>query len=161
MAPLPGPIHSPDAPPIRLRGSLPPDIELIPSDLPPVTPARSKARPSSAMRARATTLSSGFDRPVIAPLPELLPEPVARPRLVGIGASAGGLESLRLLLPTLPGDRGLTYVVLQHLAPTHRSMLAEILSQRSLMPVRRRCRGRRSTCSSARWPNAWGRGPSG
>ena len=130
----PTPLPMPAA---RQRGTLPRvDVELIPSDPPPVTPARSAARPSSAMRARAGSLSSGFDRPVIAPLPELMPEPVARPRLVGIGASAGGLEALRLLLPTLPVDRGLTYVVLQHLAPTHRSMLAEILSQRSLMPVR-------------------------
>ncbi|MEY2689760.1 MAG: hypothetical protein RL375_3959, partial [Pseudomonadota bacterium] len=137
------PVPVPPAPPALTSGSalrrvaLPPtDLDLIPSDSPLPSPVRPVARRSTAVRARATSLSNGFDRPVIAPLPELLPEPVARPRLVGIGASAGGLESLRLLLPTLPVDRGLTYVVLQHLAPTHRSMLAEILSQRSVMPVR-------------------------
>ena len=47
--------------------------------------------------------------------------------LVGVGASAGGLESLRLLLAQLPVDSGLCFVLLQHMTPTHRSVLAEIL----------------------------------
>ncbi|MEY2653329.1 MAG: hypothetical protein RLZZ524_356, partial [Pseudomonadota bacterium] len=55
---------------------------------------------------------------------------------MGIGASAGGLEALKALLPTLPVDPGLTYVVLQHLAPTHRSLLADILGTHTAMPVR-------------------------
>lgn len=58
------------------------------------------------------------------------------PKLVGIGASAGGLESLRNLLAALPADQGLCYVVLQHMSPTHRSMLAEILQPHTSMPVR-------------------------
>ena len=41
-----------------------------------------------------------------------------RPFIVGIGASAGGLEALSLLLPGLPKNLGLSYVVVQHLSPT-------------------------------------------
>ena len=64
------------------------------------------------------------------------PEASSVPRLVGIGASAGGLESLRRLLAILPPDLGLSFVVLQHLSPTHRSMLSEILQSHTPMPVR-------------------------
>ncbi|HNM65715.1 MAG TPA: chemotaxis protein CheB, partial [Accumulibacter sp.] len=50
-----------------------------------------------------------------------------RPFIVGIGASAGGLEALSLLLPGLPKNLGLTYVVVQHLSPTYRSMMSQLL----------------------------------
>ncbi|MGY0197020.1 EAL domain-containing protein [Leptothrix sp. BB-4] len=78
--------------------------------------------------------------PATTPDPVVQGEPEAgarlhRPRLVGIGASAGGLEALKTLLPGLPVDADLTYVVLQHLAPTHRSLLAEILASHTTMPV--------------------------
>jgi two-component system CheB/CheR fusion protein len=49
-------------------------------------------------------------------------------RLVGIGASAGGLEALRELLPTLPPSRAFSYVVAQHVSPTHTSMLGGLLA---------------------------------
>ena len=70
-------------------------------------------------------------------------DPAASERLsvVCIGASAGGLESLQALLPTLPTDLGLCYVVLQHTAPKFRSMLAEILAKHTAMPVRDLCDG--------------------
>jgi two-component system CheB/CheR fusion protein len=48
-------------------------------------------------------------------------------RLVGIGASAGGLEALRELLESLPPERSLAYVVAQHVSPTHVSMLLNLL----------------------------------
>ncbi|NDY92940.1 EAL domain-containing protein [Ideonella livida] len=67
------------------------------------------------------------------------PEDTAAPtplNIVAIGASAGGLESLRLLLPSLPPDVPACYVVLQHLAPSHRSMLAEILAPCTPLQVR-------------------------
>ena len=55
--------------------------------------------------------------------------------VVGIGASAGGLEALRQLLQALPPDTGLALVIVQHLAPAHPSALAEILSRATTMPV--------------------------
>jgi two-component system CheB/CheR fusion protein len=59
-----------------------------------------------------------------------------RPFIVGIGASAGGLEALSMLLPSLPKNLGLTYVVVQHLSPTYRSMMAQLLGRETTMPVR-------------------------
>jgi two-component system CheB/CheR fusion protein len=55
--------------------------------------------------------------------------------VVGIGASAGGLEAFRLLLASLPADTGLAVVLIQHLDPTHDSSLKEILGRASKMPV--------------------------
>ncbi|MBI2288982.1 MAG: PAS domain-containing protein [Betaproteobacteria bacterium] len=55
--------------------------------------------------------------------------------VVGMGASAGGLEAFRQLLAALPKDTGLSFVVVQHLAPAHASSLAEILSRSTSMPV--------------------------
>ena len=55
--------------------------------------------------------------------------------IVGIGASAGGLEAFTTLLRHLPADTGMAYVLVQHLDPTHKSMLAEILSRATAMPV--------------------------
>jgi two-component system CheB/CheR fusion protein len=57
------------------------------------------------------------------------------PVVVGIGASAGGLEALKRLLPGLPADAGAGYVVVQHLDPRHPSLLAELLKPASAMPV--------------------------
>ena len=55
--------------------------------------------------------------------------------IVGIGASAGGLEAFTQLLKALPADTGMAFVLVQHLAPTHASALAEILSRSTKMPV--------------------------
>jgi two-component system, chemotaxis family, CheB/CheR fusion protein len=55
--------------------------------------------------------------------------------VVGVGASAGGLEVFKLLLADLPADTGLAIVFIQHLDPNHRSMLAEILARATAMPV--------------------------
>lgn len=55
--------------------------------------------------------------------------------VVGLGASAGGLEAFRQLLTALPADTGLGFVVVQHLAPTYASSLAEILSRSTPMTV--------------------------
>ena len=55
--------------------------------------------------------------------------------VVGIGASAGGLEALQKLLGLLPSNTGLTYVIIQHLSPDYKSLLGEILSKHTKMPV--------------------------
>jgi len=56
-------------------------------------------------------------------------------RVVGIGASAGGLESLEQFFANLPPDPGMAFVVVQHLSPDFRSMMDELLSRHSDMPV--------------------------
>lgn len=55
--------------------------------------------------------------------------------IVGVGASAGGLEAFTQLLKALPPDTGLAFVLVQHLSPTHESALAEILARATRMPV--------------------------
>ncbi|ADN08117.1 PAS domain S-box protein [Sulfurimonas autotrophica] len=54
---------------------------------------------------------------------------------IGIGASAGGLEALKELLPLLPQDEGYVYIIAQHLDPHKKSALGEILTAYTAMPV--------------------------
>ena len=56
--------------------------------------------------------------------------------IVGIGASAGGLEAFTKLLEHLPPHTGMAFVLVQHLAPAKDSILAELLSKATSMPVR-------------------------
>ncbi len=59
-----------------------------------------------------------------------------RVAIVGIGASAGGLEAFRALLEALPTDTGMGFVLVQHLDPVHESALPLLLSRVTPMPVR-------------------------
>jgi two-component system CheB/CheR fusion protein len=56
--------------------------------------------------------------------------------IVGIGASAGGLESLERLFSHLPTDTGMAFVVLQHLSPDFKSLMDELLARRTSMRIR-------------------------
>jgi two-component system, chemotaxis family, CheB/CheR fusion protein len=56
-------------------------------------------------------------------------------RVVGLGASAGGLEALGQFLAHVPPASGLAYIVVQHLDPTHKAMLTELLQRATAMPV--------------------------
>jgi chemotaxis response regulator CheB len=60
--------------------------------------------------------------------------------VVGVGASAGGLEAFTELLKHLPSDTGMAFVLIQHLDPQHKSSLAEILA-RSTSDASRRNHG--------------------
>ena len=64
------------------------------------------------------------------PAHPVLPFPV-----VGLGASAGGLEALEAFVKQAPADSGMAYVVVQHLSPDHRSLMAELLRRHTSMPV--------------------------
>ncbi len=55
--------------------------------------------------------------------------------VVAVGASAGGLEAYTDFFHALPVDTGMAFVLIQHLAPSHHSLLAEILSKATRMPV--------------------------
>ena len=56
--------------------------------------------------------------------------------IVGIGASAGGLEAFTHLLEALTDDSGLAFVLVQHLDPTHHSLLTDLLARATTLPVR-------------------------
>ncbi|WP_149112203.1 chemotaxis protein CheB [Limnoglobus roseus] len=68
------------------------------------------------------------------------PDGTRKPRLpftvVGIGASAGGLEAYTEFLQACPSDAGMAYVFVQHLPPDRESLMAEILTRHTAMPVR-------------------------
>jgi two-component system CheB/CheR fusion protein len=89
----------------------------------PMTTKR-RARPAEAARPRHAAA-----RRVAAPRP-----PDDFP-VVGIGASAGGLEALIKLFDALPADTGMGFVLIQHLDPTHKSMMAGLLAGHTAMTV--------------------------
>jgi two-component system CheB/CheR fusion protein len=60
---------------------------------------------------------------------------ISGPPIVGVGASAGGLEAFSELLSHLPDDTGMAFVLIQHLDPKHDSHLTELLSKESKMRV--------------------------
>jgi two-component system, chemotaxis family, CheB/CheR fusion protein len=55
--------------------------------------------------------------------------------IVGIGASAGGLEALEQFLSRVEPGSGMAFVVVQHLDPNHKGMLVELLQRMTLLPV--------------------------
>jgi two-component system CheB/CheR fusion protein len=56
--------------------------------------------------------------------------------VVGIGASAGGLEACRRLIDALPANTGMAFILVQHLDPTHESMMVDLLAGHASMAVR-------------------------
>jgi len=63
------------------------------------------------------------------------PESSSLRKIVGIGASAGGLEAFTDLLRSLPREGGIAYILVQHLDPTHPSLLSELLGRTTALPV--------------------------
>lgn len=55
--------------------------------------------------------------------------------VVGIGASAGGLEAFVQLISALPPDTGMAFVLVQHLDPAHESLLPDLIASHTSMPV--------------------------
>lgn len=55
--------------------------------------------------------------------------------IVGIGASAGGLEALELFLANVPENSGMAFVIVQHLDPTHKGVMVELLQRGTRMKV--------------------------
>ena len=88
----------------------------------PKSPARKAktARPSSSRRARPVSgrPKDSNDFPI-----------------VGIGASAGGLDACRSFLDALPADCGMAFILVQHLDPTHESMMVDLLAGHTSMTV--------------------------
>jgi len=92
---------------------------------PRIYPPRLVAMKGSGSKAKSQTRV--FSSPKAA-LPESFP-------IVGIGASAGGLEAFSELLRNLPEKTGMAFVLVQHLDPKHESGLPEILARTTRLPV--------------------------
>jgi two-component system CheB/CheR fusion protein len=82
----------------------------------------------SAARERGKTSGRSSAKNKLPQIPELFP-------IVGVGASAGGLEAFSELLQNLPEETGMAFVLVQHLDPNHQSVLPEILSRFTRIPV--------------------------
>lgn len=57
--------------------------------------------------------------------------------IVGLGASAGGLEALQTFFDNMPHDSSMAFVVVQHLSPDYKSLMAELLSKHTRMNIRK------------------------
>ena len=61
--------------------------------------------------------------------------PSLPPLIVGIGASAGGLDAFKSFFAHMPANTGMAFVLVQHLDPHHESMLVELLGRHTAMTV--------------------------
>jgi two-component system CheB/CheR fusion protein len=101
-------------------------------------PGKSSKKPAIARAGRENSAARSVDE--VEPVepdkvePESAEDTLAF-SVVGIGASAGGLEAFTRLLQALPVDTGMAFVLVQHLAPHRESALAEILTRATKMPV--------------------------
>ena len=109
--------------------------------LPKSKPKRAKlhlARSSAeVIRPRRSTAKKGRQKSETGTAPASEPrgaKPDSVP-IVGIGASAGGLEALELFLQNVPERSGMAFVVVQHMDPRHKGMLVELLQRATPMPV--------------------------
>lgn len=84
--------------------------------------------------------ASTLPPPSQADSPAFAPEPAAQAPfagiVVGIGASAGGLDALERFFGALPADTDAAFIVIQHLSPDHKSMMDNLLARYTEMPVR-------------------------
>jgi two-component system, chemotaxis family, protein-glutamate methylesterase/glutaminase len=109
------------------------DFELTPAEI-----GRELGRIARAEALRRRHEPANIAEPGISMAPESVgcaPCTAAAFPIVGVGASAGGLEAFTLLLEHVPSDTGMAFVLVQHLDPTHASQLTEILSRKTAMPV--------------------------
>src|SRR3989475_12865418 len=96
---------------------------------------RSKGKRRSAPR-RAAVKPSHSKKESAKAVSQPSPQPQNRPiSIVGVGASAGGLEAFEQLLAALPEDSGMAFVLVQHLDPKHESILSDLLARSTKMPV--------------------------
>lgn len=96
---------------------------------------RKKAAASSDKRSKEQTPVTRSPVPAkAAAVPA--PGPAESRLIVGIGASAGGLEAFKGFFAQMPADSGMAFVLVQHLAPQHTSLLTELIQRCTPMQVR-------------------------
>jgi two-component system CheB/CheR fusion protein len=102
--------------------------------------ARAVSRPGPA-RGRRSAVAEKKVRRIAAPsrarktARRITPRATTSFPIIGLGASAGGLEALKQFLQSVPADSGMAFVIVQHLDPGHRSILTELLAKAGPMPV--------------------------
>jgi two-component system CheB/CheR fusion protein len=88
------------------------------------------AEQSSRVPETAEDSSAVQPAPVVESKPEWQGPPV-----VGIGASAGGLDAFKKFFTAMPPDSGIALVLVPHLDPAHKSLMVELLARHTAMPV--------------------------
>src|SRR5262245_20409933 len=73
--------------------------------------------------------------PVTPPPPVEVTERKPALPIVGIGASAGGLDAFKKFFAAMPADSGIAFVLIPHLDPTHESFMANLVGRQTKMPV--------------------------
>jgi two-component system CheB/CheR fusion protein len=94
-------------------------------------------RPPRKVRDKAPASPAQAREPLAPPaaMEVLQPAALAAFPIVGIGASAGGLEAFEKFFRACPADTGMAFVLVPHLDPGHESLLTEILQRSTAMPV--------------------------
>jgi two-component system CheB/CheR fusion protein len=114
----------PESPAAKGRKTLPRAAAGAPKDPKPTHRARGPQTPTTAAAATPGNNQAG-------------PQLGEKPRfIVGIGASAGGLEAYSQFFAHLPVDTGMAFIIVQHLDPVHESILPELMAKMTRMVVR-------------------------
>src|SRR5258706_4822040 len=106
----------------------PTEIPLFHQAINPKDDCMSATPPHRDKPARARSNRRSLEAPSAPAGPETFP-------IVGIGASAGGLDACRKLVAALPDGSGIAFILVQHLDPTHESMMVELLAGHTPMTV--------------------------
>jgi two-component system CheB/CheR fusion protein len=95
----------------------------------------SRGKKPSAARTPVKPKEQKPPAPAERPTPQEETRPSAEFPVVGIVASAGGLEAFKKFFAQLPADSGMAFVLVPHLDPNHQSLMAELLGRHTPMPV--------------------------
>lgn len=101
----------------------------------PSKPARKTTAKASAQGTPENIHNAPVEKAVKTPAKTPLKDVAIIPSIVGIGASAGGLEALDSFLSHVPERSGMAFVVIQHLDPTHKGIMPELLQRATGMKV--------------------------
>src|SRR4029077_20889890 len=114
-----------------------PTHSYLDSRAPMANPNSRKARPKKTRRKRTPTAKPRrYAKAVVDQSKDIAPQAdVPSFPVVGVGASAGGLEAFTQLLKALPDDPGMAFVLIPHLDPTHESAMTELLARATRMRV--------------------------
>ncbi len=96
---------------------------------------KKKAPPSRSSQGQKTSKGPRVAVKPSLPSHEEMQQLKAGPYVVGIGASAGGLEALELFFSHMPPDSGMSFVLIPHLSPDRKSIMAELLQRHTSMNV--------------------------
>jgi len=91
----------------------------------------SDTRPEPAAESDDTATAETAESAPVARADDTAGPDASRMTIVGVGASAGGLEALERFFQKIPAEPGVAFVVIQHLSPDFKSLMGEVLGRRT------------------------------